>query len=298
MDNAASFGIPDQLRPYVRRVMAGGIQLHCYDAGSGDATPIILLHGLGDEADTWRHIILPLAKQRRVIAVDLPGFGRSDHPHVAYTLTFFAKTIAQLLKELGIGRAILIGSSMGAAVAQRLALARPELVEQLVLIGGCLPVTAGIPVGPMWLFLTPGIGELIYTSIRRQPDSGYATLRPYYRDLDGLDAADRAFLAERVRDRVWSSGQRRAFLSAMRWMAIERAFRANALRRQVIEQATPTLLIWGDSDAIVPPAAAHAMAALLPDAQVQLIDTCGHLPQQEKPHELLQMLLQALRHLD
>lgn len=289
-----TFTIPDHLRPYVREVMAGGIRLHCYDAGSGDVTPIILLHGLGDEADTWRHVFLPLARHRRVIALDLPGFGRSDHPNVAYTLAFFARTVAQLLETLDIRRAIVMGSSMGAATAQRLALARPDLVEQLVLVGGCVPASFGIPVGPMWLFLTPGLGELIYTNIRRQADSGYATLRPYYRDLDGLDVADRDFLAERVRARVWSDGQRRAFLSALRWFAIERAFRANTLREQVIRQTTPTLLIWGDSDAIVPPAVAHGMAALLPDAQVLLIAECGHLPQQERPDELIRLLNGAL----
>jgi pimeloyl-ACP methyl ester carboxylesterase len=289
-----TFTIPDNLSPYVREVLVGGIRLHCYDASSGDATPIILIHGLGDEADTWRHVLLPLARNRRVIAVDLPGFGRSDHPHVAYTLAFFARTIAQLLHALGIRKAILIGSSMGAATAQRLALARPDLVERLILVGGCVPASFGLPGGPMWLFLTPGLGELIYTNIRREADSGYATLRPYYRDLDGLAQADRDFLAERVRARVWSAGQRRAFLSALRWLAIERAMRANTLREQVIRQATPTVLIWGDADAIVPPAAAHAMAALLPDAQVHMIAECGHLPQQERPTELLQVVFGSI----
>jgi pimeloyl-ACP methyl ester carboxylesterase len=70
--------------------------------------------------------------------------------------------------------------------------------------------------------------------------------------------------------------------------------RANTLREQVIRQATPTVLIWGDADAIVPPAAAHAMAALLPDAQVHMIAECGHLPQQERPTELLQVVFGSI----
>jgi pimeloyl-ACP methyl ester carboxylesterase len=285
-----AFTIPEHLRPYSRELSVGDIRLHSYDGGTGDATPVVLIHGLGDEADTWRHIFLPLARNRRVLAVDLPGFGRSDHPHTAYSLAFFARTIGTMLAGLDIRRAILIGSSMGAATAQRLALMRPDLVEQLVLIGGCVATQAGLPPGPLWLFLAPGLGELFYTNIRRSPDSGYATLAPYYHDLEGLPEADRAFLAERVRARVWSSGQRRAFLSALRWMSIERAFRAEQLRRLVINQTTPTRLIWGEADLISPSAGAYAMAALLPHATVELIAGSGHLPQQEKPHELLELL--------
>lgn len=292
-----AFTIPEALRPYARNVAAGGLQLHCYDAGGGDAsgaaTPMILIHGLGDEADTWRHVFVRLAQHRRVIALDLPGFGRSDRPQRAYTLAFFAQTVAALMAALGMERSVLVGSSMGAATAQRLALARPDVVEKLVLIGGCVPAQFGLPPLPMWAFLAPGLGELGYTSLRKSSDAGYSTLIPYYYQLDALPEADRAFLAERVRARVFSDGQRRAFLSALRWMTIERALRAEQLRRQVIHQQTPTLLVWGEQDMIVPSAAAHAMAALLPNAQVRIIPACGHLPQQERPEELLAILQQA-----
>jgi pimeloyl-ACP methyl ester carboxylesterase len=285
-----AFTIPEPLRPYVRRVPVGDIELHCYDAGAGDAPPLLLIHGLGDEADTWRHVLLPLAARRRVIALDLPGFGRSDRPRRAYTLAFFAQTVARLLGALGIERATLVGSSMGAATAQRLALAHPELVERLVLIGGCVPAARSLPPAAMWLFLTPGLGEAIYTSLRRSADGGYATLEPYYHSLANLSDEDRAFLAERVRARVESDGQRRAFLSALRWLSVERALRAEQLRALVVHQATPTLLVWGENDSIVPVAAAHAMAALLPSAQVELIGACGHLPQQERPSELIALI--------
>ena len=112
----------------------------------------------------------------------------------------------------------------------------------------------------------------------------------YYYQLDALPDADRAFLAERVRARVFSDGQRRAFLSALRWMTIERAVRANQLRQQVIQQKTPTLLVWGEHDVIAPISAAYAMAALLPHAEVTLIPACGHLPQQEQPAELVALI--------
>lgn len=284
------FTIPDHLRTYARVVAVDGMQIHCYDAGSGDATPLLLIHGLGDESDTWRHVLLPLAKRRRVVAIDLPGFGRSDHPQRAYTLAFFAQTVLSVMDAIGLHRAILVGSSMGAAAAQRLALVRPERVERLVLVGGSLPITSGIPTGPIWLFLTPGLGEAFYTGLRGSTDAGYSTLQPYYAKLDALPEADQAFLRERVRARVFSDGQRRAYLSALRWLMIERALRAGWFHRRVINQRTPTTLIWGEHDLIAPAASAYAMAALLPDARVHVIRACGHLPQQERPEELLEVV--------
>jgi pimeloyl-ACP methyl ester carboxylesterase len=287
----SSFDLPAHLQATARTIVIDGIRLHCYDAGAPSADPpIILIHGLGDEADTWRHLILPLAESRRVVALDLPGFGRSDHPYVAYTLAFYAKIIAKLIGALEVKRAILVGSSMGAAIAQRLALVQPELVEQLILVAGGVPIARSLPTGPIWLFLIPGVGELIYTSLRRSSDGGYSTLEPYYYRLAELPEADRTFLAKRVRDRVSSNGQRRAFLSALRWGAIERAFRTDQLRRLVIQQSTPTHLIWGEHDQIVPVALAHALAALLPNGRVTIMPACGHLPQQERPEELLELI--------
>ncbi|HJZ48516.1 MAG TPA: alpha/beta fold hydrolase [Roseiflexaceae bacterium] len=280
--------VPAELRAFSREaVLENGLRLHYYEAGAPDAPPLILIHGLGDEADTWRHVLIPLSQQYRVIALDLPGFGRSARPRRAYTLGFYAQSVASLMARLGIGRAALAGSSLGAAIAQRVALARPDLVERLILVDGALPIEAHRPSGRLWWFLAPGIGEAVYTSLRRSQDRAYATLRPYYADLDALPAEDRAFLRERVWARVWNSGQRRAFLSTLRWLAIEGAFRAPALRERLTRLATPTLLIWGGHDQIAPQALAEQMAALLPNARLHVIADSGHLPQQERPAALI-----------
>ncbi|HWQ14996.1 MAG TPA: alpha/beta fold hydrolase [Roseiflexaceae bacterium] len=288
MSRPDTFTIPAALAPYARAVrLPGGPRLHYYEAGDPDTPPLLLVHGLGDEADTWRHVVAPLAARHRVIAPDLPGFGRSDRPRVAYTLAFFARTLAGLLGALGVERATLVGSSLGAAVVQRLALARPALAERLVLVGGALPVTPIRPPAALLLFLTPGLGELMYTGLRASQDAAYETLRPYYADLDALPAADRAFLRERVWARVWSAGQRRAYLSALRWLAVEAAFRARELRAQLAHLAVPTLLVWGERDHIAGRAAAEDMAGLLPDARLVTIACAGHLPHQERSEEFV-----------
>ena len=264
--------------------------LFYYDSG-GEQPAILLIHGLGDEADTWRHMIAPLAARYRVIAPDLPGFGRSAAPHGGLSSAFFARTLLALLAALDIPQATVVGSSMGATIALRLALAQPAAVSRLVLLDGAPPVGGSAALSSRTLqLLLPGLGEAVYTRLRQDPAAAYATLRPYYADLDALPAADRAFLFERVQARVWSVSQRRAFFSALRWLALDGALRADQIRRQVTALRTPTALVWGAADRIAPAAAGYALAALMPSATITTIPECGHLPQQEQPAALLALI--------
>ncbi len=282
---------PEALRPFASSVRVGELSLHCYLAGPADAPPLLLVHGLGDEADTWRRVLPALAERYRVVALDLPGFGRSTAPGRAASVGFYARTLAGLMGALGIERATAVGHSGGAMIVQRLAIGVPQLVERLVLVAGCLPVAAARPPGgPIYAFLTPGLGELLYTSLRRSHEKAYDTLRPYYADLDGLPEEEREFLYRRVWARVWSDKQRAAFLSMLRWSAIDAATRSGWYREQLARCQVPTRLIWGERDQIVPLALGEAMANLLPDATLHTIAECGHLPQQERPDEILALI--------
>ena len=185
-----------ELERYARavRLPKNGLTLYTYDAGAGTATPMLLIHGLGDEADTWRHLITPLSADRRVVALDLPGFGRSDKPERPYTIPFFQNIVIELLDTLAIQRAILIGHSLGAVLAHSVALNYPERVERLILIDGSLVARSQKIDLAMMLFLIPGLGEWLYTRLRRDPQAAYQTLAPYYGRLDELPEADRTFL--------------------------------------------------------------------------------------------------------
>lgn len=280
---------PEALRPLARVVQVGDLAVHCFVAGRAGAPAVLLIHGLGDEGDTWRHVLPALAGRYRVVAPDLPGFGRSAPLGGATTIAALARTMAGLLGALAIERATLVGHSAGAMVAQRLGFAAPHLVERLVLVAGALPIVRRAPPpGPLWAFLTPGVGELAYASLRRSQDEAYASLRPYYADLDALPADERAFLRERVWARVWSDRQRAAFLSLLRWLAIDGATRTVQYRAQVARWAAPTTLVWGERDVVAPPAAGEAVAALIPAgaAQLHVLAACGHNLQHERPAEL------------
>ncbi len=285
------FSVPEHLKPYQRRVNANGVGLHIYDSGQSDAKspPLVLIHGLGDEADSWRKVFPLLMGQRRVVALDLPGFGRSDHPRRAYTLTFFADTVVALLENLKIPQAVLVGNSMGAAVALRVAMRRADLTARLVLVDGP-PVRSKLGKVQM-MFLIPGQGEKIYNSFRSSQDAAYESLRPYYGNLDALPAEDRQFLRERVWDRVWSDDQRRAYFSTFRWLALE-GLLGHPSPARLGQLNVPTTIVWGEQDLPIPVEAGKLLAKWIPGAKLHLIPGCGHLPQQEKPLELARLILQ------
>lgn len=284
--------IPPHLTPFAReRTLADGTRIFLYDSGEAHKPALLLIHGLGDEADTWRGIIPELAARYRVIAPDLPGFGRSAHQRRAHTLGYFARAMGGLLDALGIARTTVAGSSLGAGVAQRLALWQPGRVERLVLIGGALPVGGGKTAVKTLLYLVPGVGELMYVRNRRSQDVAAAGLRPYYASFDALPNDDQSFLRQRVWARVWSAPQRRAFLSTVRWLAIDRSLRADSFRTRLAKLAVPTLLLWGEHDRIQSLERGSEMAALLPDARLEIIPGAGHLPQQEQPEAVARAIL-------
>ena len=136
-----------------------GLSLHYLVEGRGPA--VILLHGLGGFAASWRHNITPLAARATVYSLDLPGFGRSAKPRAHYGLPYFARALHGFLDALGVSQASLIGHSLGGAVAVAYALTHPTRVERLALLGSVVP---GFTWHLSWrhrLVCTSGLGELV-----------------------------------------------------------------------------------------------------------------------------------------
>lgn len=111
--------------------VSGGARLYYEDTGQG--APLILLHGLGESAEYWEYQIPVFAKKYRVVALELPGFGRSERGGGACSIARFAQEIWAVLESLGIHRFYLLGHSMGGAIAQQLTLDHPQAVIKLVL---------------------------------------------------------------------------------------------------------------------------------------------------------------------
>jgi pimeloyl-ACP methyl ester carboxylesterase len=268
------------------------LKLFAYVAGAPAPMAFVLLHGLGDEADSWRHLVEPLAAYGQVVAPDLPGFGRSAKPRRKYDLPFLQGVVVELLEQLDVTQAILVGSSLGAVVAQSLALVQPAWLRGLVLIDGAL-LSRSQRIDPgLLLFMLPGLGEWLYTRLRKDPQAAYKTLRPYYADLDGLPQAEREFLFRRVNQRVWDDDQRSAYFSTLRNLAPYVARQQKGLPERLAHLEMPTLILWGAEDRIMPPANGQAAAAAQPSARFVSLPGCGHLPQQEAPQAVLQAILE------
>jgi pimeloyl-ACP methyl ester carboxylesterase len=175
-------------------------------------------------------------------------------------------------------------------LAQHIALAAPERVSGLVLVDGLLRPQTGKFSWPALLMALPYFGNRIYTAYRRDPQAAYDSLRPFYANLDVLPEPDRQFLFQRVNERVWSDTQRQAYLELYRDLAFSAPRQANSLTAALAKLATPTRLVWGELDAIMPVAAARAFVGLHPGARLTVIPGAGHLPHQEQPAAFLSAL--------
>jgi pimeloyl-ACP methyl ester carboxylesterase len=286
-----------EFAPFVRRVALpkSGLVLFLYDTqpdaqDTASGAPLLLVHGLGDEADTWRRVLPALATQRRVLALDLPGFGRSDKPDAPCTVPWYAAVLGDLLDTLRIDRAVLAGHSLGAITCQWLALEQPARVDRLLLLAGGLAAAPRKPDFNTLLLLTPGVGEWLYTRLRKDPQAAYASLRPFYADLDALPEADRAFLFQRVNERVWNDDQRRAFFRTLRGLAGWLPGLQKTLAPRLAACTTPTAVLWGERDAVASVENGRALAALQPAARLTILPGAGHNLQQEQPEAVIEAI--------
>jgi pimeloyl-ACP methyl ester carboxylesterase len=256
-----------------------------FDSSLGQET-VLLIHGNGDEADTWRHVFVPLAQHFRVIALDLPGFGRSQSK--ISSIAGFTDAVLELLEMLNLKAVHLIGSSLGAVVAANFAPTHKTRVKTLCLIGGAAPNLGGLEVSAaIQPLLSKGIGEAYYNNLREAgQEAAFATLNPYYANLSAMHSADLEFLGTRVWERVNSDTQRDAFFAALRSLF------APAPR---LELNLPTLLIWGETDNIVPQVHARQLLVQIPESRLSIIAKAGHLPHQEQPEAALKVLLEWLK---
>jgi len=273
--------------------------LFFYDTGEAPGRPVfVLLHGLGDEADSWRHII-PLLHSRgcRVLAPDLPGFGRSSASG-KMSLKTYGDVVLKLIEALvgphpGGGESppvFLAGSSMGALAAQEAALKKPKREYGIILIGGSIP---GGPRNPGLFALAKLLfSKKWYRSYRKNPEGRWTSLYPYYADLESLPAADKDFLRQRVMARVESPTQEQAFFAVQRSLVRTYLTASSRYARNIKRYKGKILLLWGDTDRIIPLSSAQAFRALRENIALEVIPGAGHLPHQEKPAEIARFILE------
>lgn len=285
------------LAPYARRVLLprNRVELFLYDANPSEAQTLLLIHGLGDEADTWRYLLPELSRNYRVIALDLPGFGRSQEAPAGCNAPSNQAVILELLDTLGIKSAVLVGHSYGAVLAEALARESTQRVLGLALLSGTLTMTSARIDMATLLFMVPVVGEWLYTRLRRDPEAAYRTLTAYYLSLANMPSEDCSFLYQRVNERVWSDRQRKAFFSALRDMARWLPAQQKKFRQAGNLGALPILVLWGKEDRMTDIRSAHEFVAQQPAAQLVIVADAGHNLHQEKPSLVVNAILELAR---
>ena len=278
--------------------------LHGIDYG-GEGRAVLLVHGLSGSAVNWVSVAEGLTAYGRVLAPELPGFGRTPPAGRGATVEEQASLLARFIRRETDAPALVIGNSMGAMSAMILAGRNPELVDRLVLMDAPAPSPSVAGMAPIWvtvmiLYLIPGLNKALLTWLHSQGAADQRTNA-------GID-----LIATR-RERITPSTRRlhsrvTAERNAMPWMhdvhlegyrSVIRNllpyFRFDRTARRV---RAPTLLIHGTEDTVVPLSAAERLASVRPDWTYRPMIGVGHIPMMEAPELCLQLLTEFMQHTD
>lgn len=268
-----------------------GLRLHYHDSGAEQRETVILLHGGGPGASAWSNFgrnIPVFAKAYRTIAVDQPGFGRSDKPaeHPQY-FTHSAQSVVGLLDRLGIEKAHLVGNSLGGGTAVRLALDHPDRAGRLVLMGpGGLSVNVFAP-DP-----TEGVKNL--GRFAAPPGPSKEKLEAFLRVM----VHDQSLITEELVAERFAAASTPESLAAMRAMGASfmrpDSFEQGMLWRDAYRLRQRVLLIWGREDRVNPLDGALVALKMIPRAQLHVFGQCGHWAQLEKFDEFNRLTLDFL----
>ncbi len=246
----------------------------------GEGSPVVMIHGFLDSHKTWRRNEHVLAHNHRVYTIDALGFGASERVRAPiYTLKKQAAFLAEFFETQKIERADVIGHSMGGALALQFAYDFPELVHKLVLVAPATFIYGALPRNGMKTMprqITRGVLG-IYEKI--QGDRGNP-VRFAYGDPERItpDAIQIRNSMMRVR------GQHDALIS------MTKSKRDANVPQELYKVAAPTLIVWGRKDRVVPASHARKHIRALPNARLEWIENAGHLPHEEEPHAVNELV--------
>lgn len=255
-----------------------GLNLFVYDEGNGPA--VLLLHGVPFTHRSFAAVVPAIAARRRVLAVDLPGFGESDKPRKPLGPGYYARWVTALLDALELPRAHLVGNSMGGRIALEVALRTPERVERVVLLAPSMAWLRFRFAAGIVRLLRPELAILPLPMLHRIV---VRVLRSMFAEPERVPPAAMAAAADEFL-RVWAGARGRvAFYRAMREIYLEPPFGEHGFWDRLPSLAPPALFVFGRHDWLVPRGFVRHVAAALPSARVVTFDDCGHVPQFELP---------------
>ncbi|MHA6495412.1 alpha/beta fold hydrolase [Pseudomonas borbori] len=262
-----------------------GMQVHIRDQGPrDDPAPLVLLHGTSASLHTWEGWVAALSTQRRVISLDLPGFGLTGpFPDGDYRTDHYSRFIVAVLDHLQVPKATLAGNSFGGQLAWQFALAYPQRVERLVLVdaAGYPRNATSVPIG-FRLAQIPALAPLMSKLLPRSMIE--SSVRNVYGDPDKVDEA----LIDRYYELTLRAGNRQA----LRQRFAQAQWSEGAER--ISEIKIPTLIIWGGRDGLIPPDNGERFKRDIAGSQLVVFDDLGHVPHEEDPQRTVAALQRFL----
>jgi 2-hydroxy-6-oxonona-2,4-dienedioate hydrolase len=218
---------------------------------------LLLIHGIGGDADEWAFCFESLGRSHRVIALDLLGFGRSDKPLIEYHIAGFVEVIERFLQKLKIESAAVLGESLGGWIAAAFALKSPQVIERLILVDA-----AGV-----------------WDDIQKLPIDVRVSTRAHLQEVFRLVFHDKRLASDLLVDLAYQQHLERG---------------RERLDEMIGKLSMPTLIVWGEQDEMIPVSVGQRLQQLIPGSRLEVIPSCGHLPALEKPTEFTQCVLDFL----
>lgn len=283
-----------------RYIATNGIRLHALEAGEGPL--VVLWHGFPETSRSWRHQLGPLADAGfHAVAIDMPGYGRSDKPDRDYDVVWLTDCFAGVVPALGHQKAAIVGHDWGGHLVWPFARLHPERTAAVVALNTPDLVRTDEP--PVQLLRRAPVGQLQYVVFFQDPAAqtflendaegflrsilcGHLTI-----NHAAFDDAEIAALTEEFRP-AGAFGPPLAYYRSMdRNWELTRAVAANPI-------LVPCLMVMAENDPILTPAMTEGMETSIPQLSRVLIRECGHWTQQERPAEVSEALTSFLAQLD
>jgi pimeloyl-ACP methyl ester carboxylesterase len=268
-----------------RLVEVRGVPTYLVDAGEGPV--VLLIHGYGDTADGWRRVVPGLLPGHRVVAVDVPPFGRSGDPRANPLIDFYDEYLPALFDTLALERATVVGHSLGGAIALRLAIGRPDLVERLGLVA-----PAGLAKRPpWWWYALTGHRPLWHTALSvPSPLTPLLIREGLKRFLEARLFHDPRRLEHDIRHLVGMHSSPRDFDALLEAGRCCIDSYTGTLLEESMAIECPIWMVWGRHDGLVPSGHALDFGDAHPAAEVHILEACGHYPQVELPARFNRLL--------
>ena len=271
----------------LKSVEIDGIPVNYVDVGAGGEVPVVLVHGLGGQWQNWLENIPRLALDRRVVAMDLPGFGLTPKPeHDEISIPGYGRCVNALCDKLELGEVNLVGNSMGGYVAAEVAIQFPERVARLVLVSAAGISSAETLQAPILTF------GRIATAIVTNSAARHRRLaaRPVTRHISLALVArhPRLLKPDFAYEGFFKGAGKSGFDDALR-ASLDYDF-----RDRLPEVKVPTLIVWGEKDSIIPVRDADEFERLIEDSRKLVMKDTGHIPMAERPVAFNDVLIEFL----